>query len=79
MLCSFFLAIFFQQAGNPLNKWKLFMLLDGFAVRLKKTAEKKLHNGNKNVLDYCKIQTCTYISFAAIYGLTAIDNILVAG
>ena len=55
------------------------MLLDGFAVRLKKTAEKKLHNGNKNVLDYGKIQTCTYISFAAIYGLTAIDNILVAG
>ena len=30
-------------------------------------------------IDYCKLKTCTYNSFAAIWGLTAIDTILVAG
>ena len=39
---------------------------------------KKLHYINKNSFDHCKIET-PCISFPAIYGLTAIDNILIAG
>ena len=31
-----------------------------------KMAGKKLHNVDQNVLDHCKLETCTYISFAAI-------------
>ena len=31
------------------------------------------------MLHLCKLETCTYISLAAMYGLTAIDKILVAG
>ena len=45
----------------------------------KKRLEKKLCNVNKNGIDYCKLKTCTYILFTAIWGLTAIDKILVAG
>ena len=45
----------------------------------KKRLGKKLSNINKNGIDYCKLKTCTYNSFAAIWGLTAIDKILVAG
>ena len=33
--------------------------------------EKKLSNINKNGIDYCKLNTCTYNSFTAIWGLTA--------
>ena len=40
----------------------------------KKTARKKLSNINQNGIDYCKLETCTYNSFAAIWGLTAIDT-----
>ena len=51
----------------------------GFEVGLKttaeKTAEKKLHDRNKNVLDCCKIEICTHISLWAI----AIDKIVIAG
>ena len=49
--------------------------LDRVAVRLKKN----LIDINKNGIDYCKLKTSTYNSFAAIWGLTAIDTILVAG
>ena len=31
------------------------------------------------VLHLCKLETCTYIPLAAMYGLTAIDTIFVAG
>ena len=55
------------------------MPLDRFAVQLKKWRGKKLHNVDQNVVDHCKLETCTYISFTAISGLTAIDNNLVAG
>ena len=41
--------------------------------------EKKLSNVNQNGIDYCKLMTCTYNSFTAIWGLTAIDKILIAG
>ena len=44
----------------------------------KKRLGKKLNNINQNGIDYCKLKTCTYNSFAAITGLTAIDQILVA-
>ena len=44
-----------------------------------KTAGKKLHDWKKCWLHLCKLETCTYISLAAMYGLTAIDKILVAG
>ena len=59
--------------------WTSFMPLDRFAARLKKRPEKKLSDWKKIVLHLCKLETCTYISLAAMYGLTAIDNILVAG
>ena len=42
-------------------------------------AEEKNGNMNQNGIDYCQLKTCTYNSFAAIWGLTAIDTILVAG
>ena len=45
----------------------------------KKTTEKKLSNINQNGINYCQLKTCTYNSFAAIWGLTAIDNMLVHG
>ena len=45
----------------------------------KKRLGKKLSNINQNGIDYCKLKPCTYNSFAAICGLTAIDTILVAG
>ena len=44
-----------------------------------KTAGKKLHDRKKCWLHLCKLDTCTDISLAAIYGLTAITTILVAG
>ena len=44
-----------------------------------KTAGKKLHDWKKCWLHLCKLETCTYISLAAMYGLTAIEKILVAG
>ena len=44
----------------------------------KKPMGKKLSNINQNGIDYCKLKTCTYNYFAAIWGLTAIDKILVA-
>ena len=55
------------------------MPLDRFAAWLKKRLEKKLHDWKKFVLHLCKLETCIYISLAAMYGLTTIDNILVAG
>ena len=48
-------------------------------VWLKKRLEKKLHYINFVWLHLCKLETCIYISLAAIYGLTAITKILVAG
>ena len=44
-----------------------------------KTAGKKLHGIIFFFLHLCKQETCTYISLAAIYGLSAINTILVAG
>ena len=41
----------------------------------KKRLEKKLSNINQNGIDYCKLKTCTYNSFAAIWGLAAIRNL----
>ena len=55
-------------------------LLDArFAARLQKRLEKKLHDRKICWLHLCKLETCTYISLAAIYGLTAITKMLVAG
>ena len=45
----------------------------------KKRLGKKLSNINQNGIDYCQLKTFTYNSFAATWGLTAIDKILVAG
>ena len=45
----------------------------------KRLSGKKLSNINQNGIDYYKLKACTYNSFAAIWGLTAIDTILVAG
>ena len=46
--------------------------------RLQKPLEKKLHDRKICWLHLCKLETCTYISLAAIYGLTAITKMLVA-
>ena len=45
----------------------------------KKRLGKKLNNINQNGIYYYKLKTCTYNSFAATWGLTAIDKISVAG
>ena len=44
-----------------------------------KTAGKKTTRLKKILSHLCKLETCSYISLAAIYGLTAITKILVAG
>ena len=44
-----------------------------------KRLEKKIHGIKFCCLHLCKLETCTYISLAAMYGLTAITKILVAG
>ena len=44
----------------------------------KKTAGKK-NKQHQNGTDYCQLKICTYNSFADIWGLMAIDTILVAG
>ena len=44
-----------------------------------KMAGKKTTLQQKKLLHLCKLETCTYISLAAIYGLTAITKLLVAG
>ena len=59
--------------------WTTSTPLDRFAIRLKKWLAKKLHERKKIWLHLCKLEICTYISLAAIYGLTAITKILVAG
>ena len=75
----FFPAVFSAGRQTCLVAWMSFMPLDRFAARLKKRLEKKLHDWKKIVLHLFKLETCTYISLAAMYGLTAIDKILVAG
>ena len=47
----------------------------------KKTAGKKTkqHMINQNGIYFCQLKPCTYNSFAVIWGLMAIDTILVAG
>ena len=76
---GFFPAVFSAGWQTCLVAWTSFMPLDRFAARLKKRLGKKLHDWKKIVLHLCKLETCTYISLAAMYGLTAIDTILVAG
>ena len=49
------------------------------AEKKTRAGKKTLNSINQNGIDYCKLKTCTYNSFAAIWGLTAIDTILVAG
>ena len=44
-----------------------------------KMADKKTTRQKQFWLHLCKLEICTYISLAAIYGLTAITKILVAG
>ena len=45
----------------------------------KTTGEKTMQHKSKWNRLYCKLETCAYFSFAAIWGLTAIDTILEAG
>ena len=76
----FFPAVF--SAGQQtclLVAWTTSTPLDRFAVRLKKWLAKNLHDRKKCWLHLCKLEICTYISLAAMYGLTAITKILVAG
>ena len=75
----FFPAVFSAGQQTCLVAWTTSTPLDRFAVRLKKLLEKKLHDRKTFWLHLCKLEICTYISLAAIYGLTAITKILVAG
>ena len=75
----FFPAVFSAGQQTCLVAWTTSTPLDRFAVRLKKWLAKKLHDRQKCWLHLCKLEICTYISLAAIYGLTAITKILVAG
>ena len=75
LLHSFFPSRFFS-AGRQTCPVVLFTMLPrgiNFSIA------KKLPNRNKNGLEHCNIETCTYISFTAIYGLSEIDNMLVEG
>ena len=75
----FFPAVFSAGQQTCLVAWTTSTPLDRFAVRLKKRLEKKLHDRKAFCLHLCKLETCTYISLAAIYGLMAITQILVSG
>ena len=48
-------------------------------IRSRRVVHVKHISPKKNWLHLCKLETCTYISLAAIYGLTAMTKILVAG
>ena len=72
-------TIFSAGRQTCLVVWMSFVPLDRFAARLKKRLEKNYTTETKFVLHLSKLETCTYISLAAMYGLTAIDKILVAG
>ena len=48
-----------MTCSNMVSKSTSFMSIDGFAVRL----EKNLHNKNKNVSDFCKIEIHMYLHF----------------
>ena len=75
----FFPAVFSAGQQTCLVAWTTSTPLDRFDVRLKKLLAKKLHDRKQFWLHFCKLEICTYISLAAIYGLTAITKILVAG
>ena len=57
--------------SSIMNTSKSFMPLDRFAIRLKKWLGKKLHNVDQNVLDHCKIETCTYKILVAAWKHTS--------
>ena len=75
----FFPSHFFSWTANlssGMNDFDVFiMLLNDIHFYI----AKKLHYIIKNSLDHCKIETRACISFISNYGLTAIDNILIAG
>ena len=75
ILGSFLAIDKLMPCGSIVNK------ATGQVYRPVKTAGKKtkLSNINQNGIDYCQLNTCNYNSFATIWGLTAIDKILVAG
>ena len=78
----FFPAVFSAGQQTCLVAWTTstpLSYIDRFAIRLKKWLAKKLHDRKKIWLHLCKLEICTYISLAAIYGLTAITKISVAG
>ena len=71
-LCIFFLSSFFSWAANLSSGMD-----DVHATRqVCRPAEKT--SGKKFGLRLYKLETCTYISLAAIYRLTAITKMLVA-
>ena len=72
----FFPAVFSAGQQTCLVAWTTSTPLDRFAVRLKKWLAKKVHDRKQILLHLCKLEICTYISLAAIYGLTAITKIL---
>ena len=75
----FFPAVFSAGQQTCLVAWTTSTPLDRFAIRLKKWLAKKLQDRTNFLLHLCKLEICMYISLAAIYGLTAITKILVAG
>ena len=68
--CSFFSSRFFSRAANLSSGMNDVHATRQVCRPAGKTAGKKLHSDRKKIwLHLCKLETCTYISLAAIYGL----------
>ena len=79
MSCSFLASHFFSRTANLSSGVDVVHATRQVCCPAEKTAGKKNTRQTKFVLHLCKLETCIYISLAAMYGLTAIDKILVAG
>ena len=75
----FFSSRFFSQTANLFSGVDVVHATRQVCRPAEKTSAEKTARLKKICLHLCKLETCTYISLAAMYGLTAIDNILVAG
>ena len=77
--CSFFSSRFFSRAANLSSGMDDVHATRQVCRPAEKTAGKKTTRHKFCWLHLCKLEICTYISLAAIYGLTAITTILVTG
>ena len=75
----FFPAVFFSRTANQSSGVDVVHATRQVCCTAENTAGEKTTRLKKMCLQLCKLETCTYISLAAMYGLTAIDTSLVAG